>query len=213
MASSDSADLTDIDNIGPSTADNLRDAGLETVEDVVDADDETLEDALSSIPGFSPETLEEVRHSATELHADEMIGEIEEFADELDEESEDTSASEGPDFHDVTFETSGIVSFHVINSVVQEALRMRRRNRFEDEETLYGIAFQMMEDLVAEDHPLDAGNIEFSFRVTRDDLNYVHQAVSAGTSNYRSESGLPSIWADLDDVTGQLNNARQELRE
>ena len=213
MADSDATDLTAIDNIGPSTADNLREAGIETPGDVVDATDDELMDVLGSTPGFNEDTLQEVRDSAVDV----AIEDVEEDLEDL--EGEDVPVNElpmddGPEFHEVTFNTSGVVGFHVVNNVVQEALRMRRRNEFENEETLYGVALQLMEDLVdVEPCALDVGDMEFSFRVTQKDLDYVHQAVSAGASNYRAQSGLPSIWGDLSGIVTQLNQARDDVRE
>lgn len=223
MAEDNSADLTDIDGVGPSTADNLRDVGLETVEDVVSADDDALEEALSGLPQsndsirssaeeLAQESIEELHDDAEEAVEEAIEAELEQLEAEIDEE--DAGLEDEPEFHAIEFQASGQIGYHVVNSVVREAVRMRQRNRFDDEDALYAVAFQLMRDLVRlEQAPQDVDDLTFSFHATQRNLDYVHQAVSAGMSNYRGMSGLPNLWADIREVVEQLDEARSDVRE
>lgn len=231
MAEDNSADLTDINGVGPSTADSLRDAGLETATDVAQSSEDELEDALDGL-AVSTEAIQENAQEATEGPADNIIDEIEadldaeldeeledleaelEAEDEDDDQERDVSVDDGELYHPVEFEASGTVGLHVINSVLQEAVRMRQRNRFDDEETLHDVAYQLMRDIVDTNrNPNDVESTTFQFDVTQRDLDYVHQAVSAGMSNYRGKSGLPNLWSDISQVLDQLDEARSDVRE
>lgn len=198
-------DLTELDGVGPSTADNLREAGLETVDDVGTADLDVLADVFSDVPGIAEDQVEDVKADAAKL----AFG----TPDDDDEQAEAAEADEGPEMHTVTVEATTTVWPHAVSAILDEATRMRQRNRHDAEADLYRITFELMDGLSnAETETAGDDRLALDFTTSARSLNFVHQALSAGVSNYRAMSGITGLWGDLQLVVDQLDDARADVQ-
>lgn len=192
------SDLTDIDGVGPSTVETLNEHGIETVKEVTLVDVYDLDDIVN-VPGVSAEEVQE--RAATLLE------------DDVDENSSEDVDGEIEDLHEISITADGLIWVHTLNAVMSEAVRMRQRNDHDAEADLYRIITQIINDLSETKTPLDqAGEITVKFDATVREADIIHQAVSAGVSNYRALSGITSLWGDMQQVVDQLNDVRMRIR-
>lgn len=200
-------DLTTIDGVGPATVETLADNGFDSMQAVADAPTDDLEDALSVVRGFGSEQVAELQTRAQELAPESSDG-------ETDEQSDD------PETAELTITVDDVLFAHVLNVVLEEAVRMRQRNDVEKEAYAYGVVYDLLASRV--DHsplPTDPGSdrdagaeYDLTLEIRARDADILHQALSAGVSNYRTLSGITGIWGDIDSVKEQVNTVRAEFR-
>lgn len=219
---SDTVALEDIDGVGPSVAEDLDEAGFTSVDDVATATIEELED----VSGFVANRAESIRSSAQVLsneplsdeELDEIVGEP---ADDLDTAMEQAESGEGVEPEEMldrvsdeiaeSFEVDLVVSDdlyrHVLGAAIEEMTRSRQRSDHDAEESMRSIVDQIARQWSEAD---DADEYEFTILVTMDELNLFHQGLSSQISDYRARAGLPKLWGDLEQVKGQVDEARSE---
>lgn len=189
--------LSEINGVGSGTADSLMDAGFETVADVAESD----VDEIADVDGFGESRASDVIESASE-----MI-DVQSDDDELDVDEE-----LDVDLYDVEINTSSQVLYHVVHVVLEEATSQHqsnafglRNNAYELSRTLMGVVQDQCGDLSALDD-----RVEATVSLEKDQLNAFYRALSQGSQNYASRSGITSMYGDLESLRKTVNEKRQE---
>lgn len=193
-------DLTELDGVGPSTAETLTDAGYATYDGISSADLDELVSVLSDVPAMTEDKIETAQSQASELATDES-------GDGTDAEAEDDT----PERQTVEIETNEMVAMHVVHAVMAEAVRMRQRNQIDREMALYRIANELVPETSGE--PSEDTDVTISADVDRNEAEFLHQAVSAAVNNYRSKNGISGLWGDLNGIVDEIDGFRSKIRE
>lgn len=183
-------DLTDIDGVGPSYADDLDDAGYESAEDVADADPEDVDDVL---PTTSGEDLVAVAKSEVQTEDDEDV-EVEE-----NESDDDTGADDDPakeEYFELDTDFSEDQEHHLIAALVNEEVKSRRRNN--------------RDRLDASREAIETVRDGQPYEFTLQQLSIAYTATNQLESEYRGTRGLASFVSEVRELTQFFQQARQE---
>jgi len=187
-------DLTEIDGVGPSYAEELEEAGYESAEDVADADPEALDGLLTATSG--EELVSSAQDEAvlgddgepeSETSVDETEVEVEEDESE-DEETEEVFSLE-PGFTEDQ-------EHHLIAALINEEITSRRRNNSTRLEDARGAIRQVR-----------AGE---PYELTLKQLSIAYTGTNQLESEYRGTRGLASFVSQIRDLSEYFQQARQE---
>lgn len=182
--------LTDIDGVGPSYADELEEEGYDSAEDVADADPEALDDI---VPTASGETI--VAAAQDEV----AIGDEEDEVEDEPEAEEDADAKY-EDSEEEVYELSPGFSedqeHHLITALVNEEVKSRRRNNSSRLDATRGAIRE-----VRNGEP---------YHLTLEQLSIAYTGTNQLESEYRGTRGLASFVSNVRELKTYFQNARQE---
>lgn len=226
-------DLTDVDDVGPARADTIADAGFKDVDEVAYAPLDEFVDAT----GINEATAEGIIASAADLvdededgSADEKEAVEEEADDGSDEddaiveeeqeiESEPTDDVESwitmdPDEYIGVDEASGSdvvvpvqmetrLLMHVIHITLEEATKKHQSSSYDNRNDAYSVSRKLMALLRDPDE-----SVNETVLLNQNELRSLYRAVSQGSSNYASRSGIPKMWGELETFKKTVNDLR-----
>lgn len=220
-------ELTDIDNVGPARADDIADAGFETVPGVAYAS----VDEFATVTGIAEGMAENIVGSALELVDDEdepedsgtdedATGEdseqVEEEQGTVSDESWfefDPTESVGLDEpadgeYLVPIEMDAQVLMHVIHIALEEATKKHQSTSIDYRNDAYRVSRKLMA-LVSDPDEY----VEETISVSQEELSSLYRAISQGSSDYASRSGIPKMWGDFESFKDVVNEQRQLAME
>ena len=217
-------DLQEIDGVGPSREDDLKEAGYETYSDLAEADHEELAEEINRlsedkalslvVQGQNLADLEEadVEESEAKSGEDEAV-EPEEALDELPDEdeleeemeeeanSEDEAEEGGETSYEVLLDFEGTNEYDTFyHTLIEERCALRRTNR---------TGVDTYESLLSSMRAIDVDG-EFTVEMTADELNDLHNAVMEQRYSYQGENLIDYMDA-LRAVETDLNEIRRDL--
>lgn len=184
-------ELTEIDEVGPSRAEDLEEAGYETAEAVADADTEDVDGLFGTTSG---QTLVENAQDATTL-GDDVPDDVEEEAADESEEDETTDPAKEetftlePDFDDTQ-------EYHLIAALVNQEIAARRTNNSDRLEAVQGALAEVR-----------AGE---PYELTLQQLSLGYTGINQLESEYRGTRGLADFVGGIREVRNVFQSARQE---
>lgn len=183
-------DLTDIDDVGPSRAEDLEDEGYETAEAVADADPAELDDVFGTTSG---ENLVSNAQDATALGDDVAVVE-----EEADAESEDESTDDPAKTQTFTLEPGfdDTQEYHLIAALVNQEIAARRTNNPDRLEAVQGALAEVR-----------AGE---PYELTLQQLSLGYTGINQLESEYRGTRGLADFVGGIREVRNVFQSARQE---
>lgn len=229
--------LTDIRGVGDGKADQLREAGFDTVEDVAQSSVDELADANGFGEGNAGDIIDNASDAVDEgegnADADESDGESagsndtaeagavdgNSSADELfDVGTEDDPWSEeditefvgpdvsvGDDTYLLDLETDAQILVHMIHVVLEEATAQHQSTNVPLRDTAYGLARKLMAV------QMESGElVDLKLVLTSEELSALYRALTSGSADYASRSGIPAMWAEFETLRTQVNEKRKE---
>lgn len=191
-------ELTDVNGIGPSSADDLEDAGFASPADIASADVE----AISSVEGFGPDRAAEVIADAQTLEADEVTDGAEDVKDVEDVETEDTD-----EYYTLALRATDIELLHVLRSVLNEATQKHQNTEYEMRDTAYEVSRRLAK-IVTE---TDTGEtVDVTLELTKAELNSLYRALSSGSTDYASRRGFSEMYGKLESLRRTANDVRAD---
>lgn len=218
-------ELTDIQGIGPATAEALQENGIDSVEDLSESDAQTLTEVeniteknaqmfivrAQDILGENEAEVEEEDMPEEDDVAEDITADLfpdnssddSSSSDEDEEESQDTtddSAEEDDGLFDVTFGVNDRQFDLLMQSLVEEYVRQQRRNieRAEHADTLLGYVRTL------------GGGGEFSERLSRGELNTLYSAVRRTRRSLQGRNRI-DLMHEMREVVDQVSEAREAL--
>lgn len=183
-------ELTDIDSIGPSRADDLRDAGYDSAEAVADADPSNLDELFGTASG---DELVSNAQDATAL-GDTVPDDTDDDADDGDDEVADDDES----VETFTLEPgfSDTQEYHLIAALVDQEISARRSNNTD--------RLEQTQDAIAS---VRTGE---PYEMTLKQLSIAYTGINQLESEYRGTRGLGQFVGGVRDIRNVFQNARKE---
>lgn len=184
-------ELTEIDDVGPSRADDLQEAGYDEAEDVADADPDDLDGMFGTTSG---DALVSNAQDATSL-GDEVVDEV---VEEVVEESEDEGADEDPaktETHTLEPGFSTDQEHHLMAALVNQEISARQSNNAGRKEAAHDAIEQVR----------DGEPYEF----TLEQLSLAYTGSNQLEAEYRGTRGLSPLVGEIRGVRDVFQNARQ----
>lgn len=178
-------ELTEIEGVGPSYAEDLEDAGYETAEDVADADPSDVDDIIPTTSG------EEVVSNAQDGAA---LGEPDH--EEPIVETEDDTDDFGPETYTLEPDLSAAQENHLIYALINEEVQARRRNNASRHDDVT----RAIDDV--------KGGEPYVF--TYEQVSIAYTAMNQLENEYRGTRGLSTFVSDIRDVAQYFQQKRQE---
>lgn len=183
-------DLTEIDGVGPSYADDLADNGFESAEDVAAADPDDLDGILPTTSGERLVDNAEHAIQPTDNSDDETAD-----TDESDDTGDDADPAKTT-YHEFEPDFTEDQEHHLMAALINEEVKSRRRNNADRlDATREAIA------TVREGEP-------YSF--TLEQLSIAYTATNQLESEYRGTRGLASFVSEVRAINTFFQSARQE---
>lgn len=110
----------------------------------------------------------------------------------------------GESTHKVPLETDSQVMIHIIHVVLEEATSQHQSTNEPLRDTTYGLARKLMMVLDGSD-----GLVDTTVLLTSDELTALYRALTAGSTDYASRSGIPAMWGEFEQVRKDVNEVRQ----
>jgi hypothetical protein len=184
-------DLTEIDDVGPSRAADLEDAGYETAEAVADADPDDVDGLFGTTAG---ESLVANAQEATTL-GDDVPDDVEEqAADESEDDTISDPAKEETYVLEPGFDDTQ--EYHLIAALVNQEIAARRTN---DPGRLDAVQGALAEVRAGEPYEL-----------TLQQLSLGYTGINQLESEYRGTRGLADFVGGIREVRNVFQSARQE---
>jgi len=218
-------EITDIDGVGPARADTITESGFTDVDEVAYAPLSEFVDAT----GINESTADGIISAATELLEEEEFVEL----DNLEKEDDDTpeeveveveeepksvvptwismkpseyvgvTESNSDDTVNVPVQMDTQLLMHVIHITLEEATKKHQSSSFKERDDAYGLSRKLMA-LVS-----DVGEeVDETVLLNKDELRSLYRAVSQGSANYASRSGIPKMWGSLETFKNVVNDLR-----
>ena len=219
--------ITDIDGVGPARADTIAESGFTDVDEVAYAPLSEFVDAT----GINESTADGIISAATDLLEEEEFVELDNLEEDEDdatpeevevEVEEDEPESDVPkwismkpseyigvtesnsdDTVIVPIQMNTQLLMHVIHITLEEATKKHQSSSFKERDDAYGLSRKLMA-LVA-----DVGEeVDETVLLNKDELRSLYRAVSQGSANYASRSGIPKMWGSLETFKNVVNDLR-----
>lgn len=203
-----SDDLTTISGIGAESATDLEDAGFDTVEAVAEA----TVDELTEADGFGEARASDTIDAATD-HLDTIDDEADDTVDEetapaVDEDEADEPPT--PDRYECAFTCKRMELNHIIHVVLDEATRQHQSSQHSLRNDAYEVSDRLMNEIVALDDGVDySDEIDVTVDLTSNELNAFSRALSQGSMNYASRTGITGMYGTLERISDVVTDARQ----
>lgn len=168
-------DLEDIDGVGPSYSEALAKAGFETAFDVSDAEYEEIDTVLGGAADVTG-----IQASAAEL--------VRESEEEEINNREATRELDIPSFD---------VGLYLVKGLVDENIRLKGRNQYEDAEEVSGLVERVLDSLGP-----DGGSIV----VDLDDLSLLYTSARNAEQEFAGMRGLS-------DQVGTMKSVRKDIQD
>lgn len=114
-------------------------------------------------------------------------------------------ASVWGDTYALELETDAQILVHTIHVVLEEATSQHQSTNIPLRDTSYGVARKLMSALMQSGELVDIKLI-----LTSEELSSLYRALSAGSTDYASRSGVPAMWAEFETLRAQVNEKRKE---
>lgn len=198
IATADEDELTEVDGVGPSTADDLIGSAQEILQEEhgVEAEDEPEQEETEE-EDVTIEDLEEINEEEPDGY-DEPRDEEQVTAEDDEEEPEEVDTS--PDLYDVTISLDTDESYDYLMLALIE-LKERRVSASHAQS-------RIAEGLLEEFRPL-GGAGEVTVSMDSEELNTLHSAVKQVTTRYQGNNDVDAF-DSLNDVLDQVQSARAE---
>ena len=230
-------ELTDVDKVGPKRAETLSDEGYD-VTTLASVSAETVSDATGFDLGVA-ETIVENAVEAYYGDEDDSGEKSDVSADVGSEDGESSSETGGDDSDNtgdddtedgiptpLTFDPSSYVDpeddevkerlslldiemsaellQHIIHVQLEEATKKTQSNRFGLRDDAFSTARKLMAVSVQGDDPVEA-----TVALSQPEVVSLFRATSQGSSDYASRSGIPSMWAEIESFSDEVNEIRE----
>jgi len=172
-------ELTEIDNVGPSYADDLQEAGYDSAEDVASADVEALDGLVGTVSG------EELKENAND-----EVG-PEDTADG-DEQNADPAKTETFEIDPGFSETQ---EYHLIAALVNQEVDARRSNSLDRLESVQGALAEVRDGA--------------PYNLTLNQLSIAYTGTNQLESEYRGTRGLADFVGGVREVRNVFQDARR----
>jgi len=215
-------DLTDIDGVGPARAETIAEAGFEVVDNVAGAELEEFRSATD----INKATAEDIIDAAGELVYADDKSEDEDVSVEEDEEQVVEEEVEDPepdvdswitiDPHEyigaeptsdgevaVPIQMETRILMHVIHITLEEATKKHQSSSYDLRNDAYSLSRKLMALVCDVDEEVDE-----TVLLTQSELRSLYRAVSQGSANYASRSGIPKMWGTLESFKDVVNDLR-----
>lgn len=224
-----SLELTDINGVGPSWADDLADEGYDSVERVADADPESLEADISGVgterateivdnantlvdkygseddtEAISPETHDDAAsyEDGSLTIADSDDGQLLAHSGSVETAPQLVVAGASDDAVTIELEIDDDVFPYVLHTVLEEALNQHQRNNKQLKTEAEDIAA-----VLSAGQTFDVGPV-YEITLTKSQLTTLYRALRQGASAYGSRSGIPKMYGTLSNLAESVNEYR-----
>jgi len=213
-------DLTDVDDVGPARADTIADAGFKDVDEVAYAPLDEFVEAT----GINEGTAEGIIASAADLldleeetddgsdEDDSIVDEEQEVESEPADDVESWITMDPDEYIGVDESAEGIVVpiqmetrllMHVIHIMLEEATKKHQSSSYDKRNDAYSVSRKLMALVSDVEEEVDS-----TILLDEKELRSLYRAVSQGSSNYASRSGIPKMWGTLESFKDVVNDLR-----
>lgn len=193
-------DLTEIDGVGPASAEKLESDGYESVADVADADPDALDDLVPAASGdeivSNAQDEAALGNESDEAVADEAEAVEDDDVSDTDEPETESETDDGPEVFTLEPGFSTDQENHLISALIDEEVKSRRRNNSSRLEDTQGAIAQIR-----------AGE---PYELTLDQLSIAYTATNQLESEYRGTRGLASFVSEVRELSQYFQNARRQ---
>ncbi len=200
--------VTEIDGVGSAAGDELVDEGFETVGDVADA----TVDEVSDVKGFGQVKAEETIEKAQEMvegDADDLEDDSDASSSEVEVNTTSNDATDGDEpTYGVEIDVDDYVGYHIIHVVLEQATNQHQSNNARLRNEAYSVADKLMSASIEN----DGETFETTLELTESELQSFYRAISSGSLDYNSRTGITSMYGDFNTIKKRINEKRKEVR-
>jgi len=95
------------------------------------------------------------------------------------------------------------ILMHVIHITLEEATKKHQSSSYDERNDAYSLSRKLMALVCDVDEEVDE-----TVLLTQSELKSLYRAVSQGSSNYASRSGIPKMWGTLESFKDVVNDLR-----